>query len=952
MARPIVIVYQEVTNTSVTPITPDLQTIIVGPAYVINDYPDDAANILLPTGYGTAGGAAQTAGSATVYQPPVQNVIQQTVNAFPNNAPGAIVDQSSVALWLQTPSVILGSTTANSGIGGTIYAPSLGTSVTTVNSSSSLNLIQFTGGISLAATFGVQAGDLIYLTDSAGNTLKRTVLSVGEGGSALYDLRVTQNLPSSGWVFDANGSARIERVLATQLAPNPNGTILQFPNPAANPMNIMGFIQVSVSIAGTPTLLTVSYAGLYLVYTALRQDLQTINSCNFTQITTLVGKIDARNPLAVGLSVALQNSGSAPMLFYGVASDDLAGYALFRDAVNARKDLYAVVPLIADTSTLLGFSIDNTNLADPTQAAATGVVQKFRMVLGSGTLPTDQITAAGSTDGVPHQSGASSGKYQTINILEPGGSDISTSLPGDLVTIGLVPTTGPDIGTWTTRRGVHQISHVNTTTQFEILPSNPASWNNTAGDTTGIGGGEPGAEIMITDPTGYTVKFKKIATLSITYGSSTLLISHRVPVTSGGPYQVAFVGGAGTLNVTLSGFNITVNFVTASSTVSQVIAALQANAAINAVITTTLTGPGTDHVTASSLTPLAIDDLTGCGVSVVINDNYYDILEDDTATFLTDGVLPGDIVQIPANPNNYSNSAFTGLITSYVVTNVISENRVELTPATDDLPSVATEFPHGYSRSGSGLVDVTTPTAIRYQIVRVLNATAQVTALQEYAQSFMNARATLVWPDLCLVSGLVDGSLPRTSPAVPAVAGNQPGYYAACAVGGAMAGLPAQQGLTNIAFAGLTSVTHSTDYFTDPQISQISDGGWFVLQQDNPIAAPYCVHQLTTNPSAVETGEISVVKDIDFVSLYLVNVLDPFIGQYNVTEDTLTEINQALVQAMEQLVIRKVARIGAPLISGSVTSLAVSPVSSDQVDIYLDLDVPRPLNRIGLHLVV
>lgn len=939
MARPIVLVFQELANTSVVPVTPDLQTIIVGPAYVIKDYPDDAADILLSDAYGTADGAAKTAGSATAYVPPAAGATAITVTAYPGNAAGAVVDHASVKLYLRTPRVIMGSTYL-----AALIAPALGVSITTSNATPDvLNRIQFQGGVDLVAA-GIAAGDIIMLTDSAGNTLKRTVLSVGEGGASLNVLRVTQNLPGSGWTYDANGGARIERQLATQIVTDTGGTILVFPDPSEDTLTIKGGITLPVTVAGATVQRTVAYAQGYLAYRALRQDLQQVDSCNASEIVAKVGKIDARNPLAVGLSCALQNSGRVRMLFYGVKSNDIAGHALFRDAVSSRKDLYAIVPLTTDTSTLLAYKTDCETLADPTLASDTGVVQKFRMVLGSGVLPTDTTAYAGSTDATPQQSGTASGKHRTINIQAPGGADLTSLLPGDLLTIGLVPAGG----TWAGRRGTHYVTHVNSALTVEILPTN-AAWNDAGDDASGAGPGGAGVEIRVTDPTGTVVKYEKLASKATTFGASTLTVTHRNPVVSGGPYTIAFVAGAA-LAVSVVGFNIVVTFVAASTTVAQAAAAIAASADANAVVTVQTTGGG-DNVTAQAAAPLAIDN-GDSGLQTQVNDNYFDILQDNNATFMTSGVIPGDVVQIPANPNDYSASAFDGSFTSYVIAEVVSENRVKLTPATDDTPSVATEFPHFYSRSGSGLIDVTTPNAIRYRIRRQLTKDAQVTNLIEYAQSFMSKRAALVWPDSCTVAGLVDGSLPRASALVPAAAGAQPGYYAACVVGGAMAGLPAQAGLTNLAFAGLTNVIHATDYFTDAQLSRLSDGGWLVLQQDNPTAAPYCVHQLTTNPSAVETGEISVVKDVDFISLFLMGVLNSFIGVYNITEDTLAEINRALIQGMENLKLRRVARIGPPLIDGKVTSLGVSEVSSDRVEIYCDLQVPRPLNRIGLHLVV
>ncbi len=939
MARPIVLVFQEVASPSTVPVAPDLNTLVVGPAYVIKDYPDDASTILISTAYGAADQPAKTAGSATAWVPPASGVSAVTVTSYPGNATGAIVDKPSVRVFLKTPRVIMGSTYLSSTI-----APALGSAVTTSSATpDALNKITFAGGVDLLAA-GIAAGDRIVLTDSAGVTLVRTVLSVSESGSNNV-LRVTQNLPTTGWTFNTTGGARIERTLTTQEFVDASRTFITFPDDATNTMVLKGAIQLSVTItvAGVDSTVsrTLGYARFYLGYRALRQDLQHIDSCDDTQLAAKVGKLDARNPLAVGVSVALKNCPSGtPIYFYGLASNDATGHAKARDAISSRRDVYAIVPLTTNPSILLSWQIDTLGLADPLIASDTGVPQKFRAVVGSGTLPTATVISPSSVNGTPQHSTALSTLVRTITITEPSAQDIHTALPGNTVTIGMVPSGG----SWSTRRGTHLVAHTNSTTQIEVLPGN-TTWDDANADTGGTTSGDGGTEIQIRDANGVLI-YSKLAKLAITYGSSTLTVTHKVPVTSGGPYRLALVSGA-TTAVTVSGFDITLTYAS-GTTVTQAVAAINASPDASAVVVAS--GSGSDAVTASAFAGLAITgDLSA--IDVVENDQYYDILQDNGATFLTSGVLPGDLIEIPANPNNYTSTAFDGAMTTYAVSAVISENRLQIT-GVDDSPSVALELPHGYSRSGSGAVDVTAPSALNYRVRRVLSKGDQVTALIAIAQSFLCSRTWLVWPDNVIVDGLVDGSLTRTSPLVPVAAGFQPGYYAACAVGGAVAGLPAQHGLTNLGFAGITLLQHSSDYFTDRQLSQISDGGWFVLQQDTPTSAPYCIHQLSTDPSSVETGEVSVVKNIDYVSKYMTATLDPFIGRYNVTEDALAEINRALLNAMEALKMRKVARIGPPLIAGSVTSLGVSSISSDRVEIYLETQIPRPLNRIGLHLVV
>ena len=69
MARPLVLIFQELAQPQATPNTPDLNTVVVGPAYDLFDYPDDASTILLSTAYGQLEARAGN-GTYTGYQPP------------------------------------------------------------------------------------------------------------------------------------------------------------------------------------------------------------------------------------------------------------------------------------------------------------------------------------------------------------------------------------------------------------------------------------------------------------------------------------------------------------------------------------------------------------------------------------------------------------------------------------------------------------------------------------------------------------------------------------------------------------------------------------------------------------------------------------------------------------------------------------------------------------------
>jgi hypothetical protein len=124
-----------------------------------------------------------------------------------------------------------------------------------------------------------------------------------------------------------------------------------------------------------------------------------------------------------------------------------------------------------------------------------------------------------------------------------------------------------------------------------------------------------------------------------------------------------------------------------------------------------------------------------------------------------------------------------------------------------------------------------------------------------------------------------------------------------------------------------------------------------VFAQQTTTSLPYTIHQLTTDVTTLETGEFSVVKNFDFVSLFFVDILEEFLGVYNVNTDTLVLVRSALNIGGESLKLRTYAKIGAPLTSFAIADLGVSALSGDRVVTHLNIGLPKPLNVVELHLV-
>jgi hypothetical protein len=360
-----------------------------------------------------------------------------------------------------------------------------------------------------------------------------------------------------------------------------------------------------------------------------------------------------------------------------------------------------------------------------------------------------------------------------------------------------------------------------------------------------------------------------------------------------------------------------------------------------AIITVDATAPfasaGTANITAgiyrANGVTVRIASAALTGVVTVAHPDLFLILKDASGTFIASGVAAGDLIKIPADPNATITDA--SIFTTLVVASVLSDQRLQLVNNGPDTSTVENELPHGVKRIGSALVGLTT---VNYEIVRTLSKSQQVTDLIAVSQSFLSKRQIMVWPDKCDVAGVTGGT-------------RQPGFYLACAVGGMTAGLPSQQGFTNLGIAGVSQIFDSNTYFTDTQLTDLSNGGWYVFAQQTPSSLPYTIHQLTTDPSTLESGEFSVVKNFDFVSLFFVDIIEEFLGQYNVTRETLTLLQGALNTGGDLLKLRTIAKIGAPLTSFAISDIGISPTSGDRVITHLAVGLPKPLNVVELHLV-
>jgi hypothetical protein len=281
------------------------------------------------------------------------------------------------------------------------------------------------------------------------------------------------------------------------------------------------------------------------------------------------------------------------------------------------------------------------------------------------------------------------------------------------------------------------------------------------------------------------------------------------------------------------------------------------------------------------------------------------VLSSDVATFISDGVVPGDMVHIVAG---------TSQVGTHQVTTVLGNQSIVISATA-------------------------AATGVSFYITRNLTKTQQA---EEVAAVSTTLGANSVWHIQSDVVGVE----------VNGVTKYLPGYYLACAHAGAVAGFPVQQGFTNIGVAGISDLKNSNFYFSKADLNHMAEAGTCLYVQDSQGGIPYCRHALTTDVTVLEYREQLIVKNWDFLSYFYYDKLKGFIGSWNITPDTMNIIRQTINASSELLKQQSLPKIGPPLLDAKIVSLAQSAVNKDNLDVVLSISIVSPLNYLNLHLVI
>ena len=168
-----------------------------------------------------------------------------------------------------------------------------------------------------------------------------------------------------------------------------------------------------------------------------------------------------------------------------------------------------------------------------------------------------------------------------------------------------------------------------------------------------------------------------------------------------------------------------------------------------------------------------------------------------------------------------------------------------------------------------------------------------------------------------------------------------------------VAGAPPHQGFTNLGIAGIKKLYNSNKYFNKTQLNKMAEKGVYIVVQDVLGSLPYTRHQVSTDTTTLELQELSIGKTVDFISYFFKRRLKRILGVYNITPSTLalvTTISNAILVYLKE---NSLPKIGAVLLQGSeVVSVKQDDTFKDQINAVLDIDVPFPVNKIRVDLLI
>jgi hypothetical protein len=280
----------------------------------------------------------------------------------------------------------------------------------------------------------------------------------------------------------------------------------------------------------------------------------------------------------------------------------------------------------------------------------------------------------------------------------------------------------------------------------------------------------------------------------------------------------------------------------------------------------------------------------------------------NNAKFVTKGVRAGDKVRFLYSTDGFGVESYS----EFVIDEVLSEGSLRLATGHTSAITVAQ----------------------RVEIWRTLNKADRVTEVREQVAKHKNRRIVVI-----------------ANPTVSYAGFTFPGYFAAAAVAGLRSGVLPQQGLTNVSVSGIDDIGSVISSLNGSQLNLIAEAGGWIIAKNN-LGQIFNRHAITSDPTDLNTREEMVRVNVDSISFQYKEVYLPYIGQVNVTPDTITVLNSLFDTVTLVLKTNGTVRSGPQLIEAELVQIRQHALFKDRVVIEANLSVPYPLNNIDLKLVV
>jgi hypothetical protein len=218
-------------------------------------------------------------------------------------------------------------------------------------------------------------------------------------------------------------------------------------------------------------------------------------------------------------------------------------------------------------------------------------------------------------------------------------------------------------------------------------------------------------------------------------------------------------------------------------------------------------------------------------------------------------------------------------------------------------------------------------------------------AIGRRALWFKTRRVVLGAPNLCEM--VVDGLTQRL-----------PSYYLAAAASVIRCVTPPATPMSKMIVPGFTRAVNSNDYFSSDQLDAAAGYGvWWWINDGGRVLVR---HQLTTDPTSVKTRELSMTVALDVGAKIIRVMLMPLSGTVTINSETVQQL-MVLVQGALDFIVQSKIWNGAhnpELTLGpfnpTTEDLAegLGAAEEDEVALTVDVELPPPLNRIRVRLVV